>query len=957
MAVAYDASAESHSSTTPSTSESSFSWTHTPSGTPKGVLIFVWTNANANYISSVTYGGITLNRCAETMDTTGEPMRSTAFFLGESIPTGAQSVVVNRTNNATAMYAVSITVTASTDTTIGGTTFINGDGTVSEDSVDDGSPGTNSVRFAGGGFGHSTLPTAGANSTLLQSIDIGNQGYVVVRETTAGQGSRSIGMSSGTSDDRAIVHLAVSETATPASNMKTFIHSRNGVYNGATRYGSISGYSSTSGVTVSDRRAVIPTGGTIGNLKVHMNASPGTGSGWIVAILINGVQRGFVNIDGSSTTGSDKNFYTVSAGDVVSIVMQVYDSPSGSRLYTQCEFISSTSGESILLGGNQDSNKTSTSLSRTMFPSGTTALNSSFNGKGILPTSGTIKKLYVDLDSDPGNSPEGYSVTLYKNGSSTSITTTITADSKSGNDTSNTQTFSPGDNASLLVQPVNSPTVSVWVAFGMVFVPDIDGESIVMGGSDNNLDSSATEYISTVGDGPNLSSTEEDHASFIDGIFLRRFYSELSGTPGSGKSYTFTLQKDSYDTDLSTTVSDTNTTDNNIIDRAYFTNSVVSIKTVPSGTPTARAYFFGLVMEESGPRVGLETPSDSSSGSDTTPTLQFVGNDLESDDIRYNVQIDTINTFDSQLEVGDVSLDGSVISSNDTDTASITVSDNKNRLLIVSFASYQGGLPSGVTYGGVSLTKIVEQEGSYGENASIWGLVAPAVGTYDVTVSGAGSWYGFGVYSLYGCKQSIPTNFSKTNGDSSTASLDITTVYDKSLVITCIESESVATMTTSGGTEDWNEEGASYQHGEGHRVTKTTAGSQTMSASLSYGSRWNQCNVEIPSAVPLFDGVSGTDAGFSGSPDSSDPFASGQSVTFTVQAGDELPEDTYYWRVRGIDPSGDNFYGPWSNIWSFTVSSASSGIKSISGVTQVNIKSIEGVTNINIKSIAGVANS
>lgn len=70
------------------------------------------------------------------------------------------------------------------------------------------------------------------------------------------------------------------------------------------------------------------------------------------------------------------------------------------------------------------------------------------------------------------------------------------------------------------------------------------------------------------------------------------------------------------------------------------------------------------------------------------------------------------------------------------------------------------------------------------------------------------------------------------------------------------------------------------------------------------------------------DVVSGTDSGFSGTPDSTDPFASAQQVTFTVQSGDALyAGQTYYWRVRGIDPDGTNTYGDWTTARTFVVGS------------------------------------
>lgn len=223
MAVALDASSESHTGTTGSTNQASFTWNHTPVGTPKGVLVFVVTFVNAGDVSSVTYGGVAMTAVpgGRAVDTAGEPCRCDAYFLGSGVPTGTQAVVVNRANNADVMYAVAYTVTALTNTVVhpGSVVLVQEDGTVAEQSVTDGSPGTNSLRFACGTFGHTTPPVAGANSSAGPLIDIGAQCAVSVSETAAGQGSRSVGMSSGTSDDRAIVHLAVREvvntTVTP----------------------------------------------------------------------------------------------------------------------------------------------------------------------------------------------------------------------------------------------------------------------------------------------------------------------------------------------------------------------------------------------------------------------------------------------------------------------------------------------------------------------------------------------------------------------------------------------------------------------------------------------------------------------------------------------------------------------------------------------------------------------
>jgi hypothetical protein len=223
MAVAHDAHSESHTGSVGSISEASFSWSHAGAASGvDGVLVFVVGLVTAgDDITSVTYGGVDVpavtNGRAE--DPAGELGSCKAFFLGSaSIPQGTQTVVVNRNNNTNELWAVAITITCSVAGKVGavheaGIVTIQGDGTFAEQSITDGSPGTNSVRYACTFSGLAAFPPTGASSTALHNFDTGNQTAAAVRETTAGQGARNVGFSSGTSDDRASVYLAIKEVA------------------------------------------------------------------------------------------------------------------------------------------------------------------------------------------------------------------------------------------------------------------------------------------------------------------------------------------------------------------------------------------------------------------------------------------------------------------------------------------------------------------------------------------------------------------------------------------------------------------------------------------------------------------------------------------------------------------------------------------------------------------------
>lgn len=190
------------------------SWTHTPVGTPKGVLIFVIRSGTAaNDVSALTYGGVPVPVVPGglAVDTLGERGMSQAYYLGSGVPPGPQSVSV--TYAADLHYTVVITLAAGIDTRVHfpSVQTAQEDGALAEVNLDDGSPGTSSLRFAGGHSGLATFPSAGANSTLVAVNDSGlSVSAGVCRETTPGQGVRPVGVS-GTSDDRAVVYLAIRE--------------------------------------------------------------------------------------------------------------------------------------------------------------------------------------------------------------------------------------------------------------------------------------------------------------------------------------------------------------------------------------------------------------------------------------------------------------------------------------------------------------------------------------------------------------------------------------------------------------------------------------------------------------------------------------------------------------------------------------------------------------------------
>ena len=110
--VAFDAFSASAAGTT------TRSWTHTPVGTPRAALIFCTADNGVDEISTVTYGGTAATELSGSPNllTTGETGQVSAFFLGASIPTGAQTVVCTASATTNNKVGTAITLTGGADT-------------------------------------------------------------------------------------------------------------------------------------------------------------------------------------------------------------------------------------------------------------------------------------------------------------------------------------------------------------------------------------------------------------------------------------------------------------------------------------------------------------------------------------------------------------------------------------------------------------------------------------------------------------------------------------------------------------------------------------------------------------------------------------------------------------------------------------------------------------------------
>jgi hypothetical protein len=149
MAVGFGTSSTSHASGSSSASQASFTWNHDSTG-DRCAVVFVVTIAATDNGSSVTFGGVSMSSVGTGADSSGEPGTVKAYFLDNITQGASTAIVVSRTNNATVMFAFAMSFTAlgACETTGLVTVDTTTTAAPSEANVDDGSPGTNSMRCA-----------------------------------------------------------------------------------------------------------------------------------------------------------------------------------------------------------------------------------------------------------------------------------------------------------------------------------------------------------------------------------------------------------------------------------------------------------------------------------------------------------------------------------------------------------------------------------------------------------------------------------------------------------------------------------------------------------------------------------------------------------------------------------------------------------------------------------------
>jgi hypothetical protein len=303
--------------------------------------------------------------------------------------------------------------------------------------------------------------------------------------------------------------------------------------------------------TIAKSNQPISVAGTLSHLQVEVTVAPENGAGtqsWVFTLMLNNNPSALtVTISEGATTGFDEaHSVAVVPGDYVAYRCTASGTPVGTAYEKHSLIFDSTDpDESMLLGGGYAHTSATAYVSFQGCVSGGGLPEDSANV--VMPAAGTLSDLYVCMEADPGGAPDAYAYTVRVNGGTPadSLTTTIVADSTTGNDTAHTVSVVAGDRICIMVERVDTPTVISLAHCSVKFTPTTSGVSVVLGSSGTNQATiGSTRYWTATGGylGSSWSATEtlRQHGG-QSGFQISDFYVWL-GTGTSTQPYAISVR-------------------------------------------------------------------------------------------------------------------------------------------------------------------------------------------------------------------------------------------------------------------------------------------------------------------------------------------------------------------------------------------------------------------------------
>lgn len=360
-----------------------------------------------------------------------------------------------------------------------------------------------------------------------------------------------------------------------------------------------------------DASFVVPTDGTISELYLHTDSAIPSDGLFGVTLYKNGSSTTLTaQIQNSGTDANDlTHSISVSAGDTVYLLADGANASfrnNPSRVRWSLKFTGSNANEAIICGAvvSDTDDFTHTNIGNTRsynhLNSPTTTWATSESDKYFpIPLDGTIKSFYVYVEQ--AVTPTTLVFSIYKNGSEEASSQITYNNGENGvkSATGLSIDIAPGDKLTISAITTGSGSVVDTISWGIMYSPDIDGESMVGGYTQENLSTTQNtiEYMPLVRS--HFLQSSDIESAFIGGkMTLQKFRVLLGTAPGSSQTRVFRIRKNGANANQSITISGTDTTgaDSSNID-TFVLSDLVSFATEPTtASAAASRVFWSAVM-------------------------------------------------------------------------------------------------------------------------------------------------------------------------------------------------------------------------------------------------------------------------------------------------------------------------------------------------------------------------
>lgn len=366
--------------------------------------------------------------------------------------------------------------------------------------------------------------------------------------------------------------------------------------------------------TESSNTQVFPANGTLKNLRVKTEDVPGSGNSYTITIRTGMTIAGMADSDvtcavsDTSDTCSDVvNTLTISAGDLVNMEIVPTSLPTESEIGWAVEFIPTTSGQTVLMGGADSMNAT-----RYISLAGWVTVTDSTedDASALIPVTGNFTAVYAFMPTGPGSGTSWtWTIRDSTGAADASFSCTISDTDTTCNGSGTDAVGTAGDSFAMKVAESGTTTASL-STFGVVFEPTDDEDSIIITQTSDTASSSSVEstYLQGSQNGSTWTSASfGERFTSISGIssasnYITDAYWRTSAAPGSGTSITYTINlydaSSPMDTDIAVTYSDAETGLKSLTGQTVTIANEEGVRwrTTPVSSPTTGETKFGLVL-------------------------------------------------------------------------------------------------------------------------------------------------------------------------------------------------------------------------------------------------------------------------------------------------------------------------------------------------------------------------